>query len=76
MLTCDPSELIAEHRRRIEAEAEQLRLLAQLPRQPNLVRRGLAAACFRVAVWLDAPAGYVELPEVGPEDWVRPWASV
>ena len=76
MLTIDPSEIIADHRRALLAEIEHERLLALVPSQPNLVRRGLAAVCYRAAQWLDAPAGYVQLPEAGPEDWVRPWASV
>ena len=55
------------------------RLIAQLPHGPSpaaTMRRGLAVACYRLATWLDAPAGYVQLPDVGPEDWVTPWAGV
>jgi hypothetical protein len=79
MLNLDPIQLIDEHRRRLEAEAEQERLIAMLPPAPSpaaAARRGLALACYRLATWLDAPAGYVQMPEAGPEDWVTPWASV
>ncbi len=79
MLNLDPIQLIDDHRRWLEAEAEHERLVAQLPHRPSPaedVRRGLALACYRLASWLDAPAGYVQLPEAGPEDWATPWASV
>jgi hypothetical protein len=76
MLTIDPTELVTAHRRDLYAEAEQERLAGLLPTRPSAARRGLALICYRVAAWLDAPPGYVELPEAGPEEWVTPWASV
>ena len=79
MLGIDPTELIAERRRELELEAERERLMALLPAGPSApssMRRGLALACYRLATWLDEPAGYVQIPEAGPEDWVTPWASV
>jgi hypothetical protein len=79
MMNLDSTQLLDEHRRQLEAEAEHERLIAQLPHGPSpaaTMRRGLALACYRLATWLDAPAGYVQLPDVGPEDWVTPWAGV
>ena len=76
MLTDDPYSLYATHRQDLIVEAERDRLAASLPRRPSVVRKVLAVACVRVATWLDAPAGYVQLPEPGPEDWATPWASV
>jgi hypothetical protein len=76
MMSLEPMEMLAERRREIMADAERARLAAQLPRRESGLRRELAAACYRLANWLDAPAGYVQMPEPGPEDWAAPWASV
>ena len=76
MLSLDPIALIAERQREMMAEADRARLASQLPHRDSALRHGLAAACYRLANWLDAPAGYVQIPEAGPEDWVTPWASV
>jgi hypothetical protein len=78
MLSVDPVaiELIGERRREMMAEAERSRLAEQLPHRESGLRRGLATACYRLANWLDAPPGYVQIPEAGPEDWAAPWASV
>jgi hypothetical protein len=76
MLNYHPDEYVFDHQRELVAEANQARLASQLPQHESAVRRGLATACYRLANWLDAPSGYVQLPDPGPEDWVRPWASV
>ena len=76
MLNADPVALVSLHRADLLAEAERERLAAALPLRSSGVRRELALACQRVANWLDAPAGYVQLPDSGEEDWVGPWASV
>ena len=76
MLSNDSMSLAAMHRDDLMAEAERDRLLSQLPPRPSATRRVLAEACMRLAAWLDAPEGYVQIPEAGPEDWVTPWASV
>jgi hypothetical protein len=76
MLTLDPSELIFDHQQFLLEEARHAQLAAQLPARQSAVRRGLALVCYRLAAWLDAPAGYVQLPETGPEDLWRPMASM
>jgi hypothetical protein len=76
MLTNDPYSLYATHQQDLLDEANRERLVASLPPRPSVVRKVLAGACIRVATWLDAPAGYVQLPDPGPEDWATPWASV
>jgi len=71
-MSLDPSVLIYARRQRLIEEAEQQRLLAQLPRRdrgPHL-RRGLAIICHRLANWLDGSNGYVLLPESGRAYWV------
>ena len=65
MLTDDPYSLYATHRQDLLDEADRDRLAALLPPPQNAVRRTLAVACIRVATWLDAPAGYVQLPDPG-----------
>ena len=64
------------HRDELLAEAERDRMADLLPSRPSAPRRVLAEACIRLAAWLDAPEGYVQIPEAGPEDWVMPWANV
>jgi hypothetical protein len=76
MLNLDAGQLVTERQREIMAEIEHARLAAQLPRGEARLRRHLAGVCYRLANWLDAPAGYVQIPEAGPEDWAAPWASV
>ena len=76
MLSLDPIAMIAELQRERLKEARQARLASELPHEPSALRRDLATACYRLAHWLDAPAGYVQMPEPGPEDWATPWASV
>jgi len=76
MLSMDPIAMIADRQRELIEEASKARLLSELPQQPSAVRRELATVCFRLAHWLDEPAGYVQMPDPGPEDWATPWASV
>jgi hypothetical protein len=76
MMTFDHDALVAARQNDLLAQAEQDRLAALVPAQAGGLRRELAVLCFRVATWLDTSAGYVQLPEAGPEDWVTPWASV
>ena len=76
MLNLHPDVLATERQREFLAEAERQRLIELLPAHQSGWRRELAAACYRLATWLDEPAGYVQLPEPGPEDWVTPWARV
>jgi hypothetical protein len=76
MLNIHPEGLINERQRELLAEADRQRLIAQLPVQQSAWRRELAAVCYRLATWLDEPAGYVQLPDPGPEDWVSPLLGV
>ena len=76
MISYNPDEFVIGRQFELMAEAEHQRLVAQLPAQQNGWRHDLAAACFRLASWLDEPAGYVQMPEPGPEDWAAPLASV
>jgi hypothetical protein len=76
MTLFDPEMQIALRRQDMLAEAERERLLAQLPPHQGGIRQAIALACVRVANWLDAPAGYVQLPDPGPEDLTAPWVSV
>ena len=76
MINYFPEEFMLGRQTELMAEAEHQRLVAQLPVQQSGWRRELATACFRLASWLDEPAGYVQMPEPGPEDWVAPLASV
>jgi hypothetical protein len=65
MLTDDPYSLYATHRQDLLDEADRDRLAALLPPGQSALRKALAVACIRVATWLDAPAGYVQLPDQG-----------
>ena len=79
MLTNEHFELATSHRNDLIAEIERDRLAALVPAQPSVLthaRHGLARMCVRLAGWLDEPAGYVQMPEAGPEDWVTPWVGV
>jgi hypothetical protein len=76
MTLLDTEMQIALRRQELLADADRERLLAQLPRHQGGVRQAVALACVRVANWLDAPAGYVQLPDPGPEDLTAPWVSV
>lgn len=76
MLNIDPTELVHTRQRELLDEAERERLIQKLPPRSLGVRKALAVACYRVASWLDSPAGYVQMPDPGSEDWARPWASV
>ena len=76
MLNVDHEALVAARQNELLAEAERDRLAGLVPAQPGGLRRVLAVVCYRLATWLDAPAGYVQMPDAGPEDWVTPWASV
>lgn len=76
MLNIDPTELVHTKQRELLDEADRERLAQQLPPRPSGVRRAMAVACFRVASWLDSPAGYIQMPDPGPEDWATPWARV
>jgi len=62
----DPTDFLAEHRREMQAQADHDRLVASLPSRPSVLtvaRNALAGLCLRAAAWLDAPAGYVQIPE-------------
>lgn len=76
MLNIDPTELVYTRGRELLDEAERERLIQQLPPRASGVRRALAVACFRVASWLDGPAGYVQMPDPAAEEWATPWAGV
>ena len=76
MLNIQPDDYVFDHQRELQAEANQARLVSQLPARDSALRHHLASACVRLANWLDAPAGYVQLPDPGAEDWVTPLASV
>jgi hypothetical protein len=76
MISYNPDEFVIWRQSELMAEAEKQRLVAHIPAQQNGWRHDLAAACFRLASWLDEPAGYVQMPEPGPEDWAAPLASV
>jgi hypothetical protein len=76
MLYMDPVELMTAHQRELMDEAHRARLASEVPHQPSAIRRELATVCYRLAHWLDAPAGYVQMPDPGLEDWVTPWASL
>jgi hypothetical protein len=76
MLNMDAVALVAERQRELIEEANRVRLASELPQQASVVRRELATVCYRLAHWLDEPAGYVRMPEPGPEDWATPWAGV
>ena len=76
MLNMHPDDYVFDHQHELLAEANSARLASQLPKGEPVIRRLLATVCYRLANWLDAPAGYVQLPDPGPEDWVAPLASV
>jgi hypothetical protein len=76
MLANDPAAYVALRAQDLLAEAEQDRLASKLPPRSYGVRHDLALVIRRVAAWLDEPPGYVQLPDPGPEDWVRPWVGV
>jgi hypothetical protein len=76
MMTFDHDALVAARQNEILAQAQRDRLAALVPAQPGGFRRTLAVICVRLATWLDAPAGYVQMPDAGQEDWATPWASV
>jgi hypothetical protein len=76
MMIVDPEMLLELRRQELLEEAKRERLISQLPHRDGAVRRSLAQACVKLANWLDAPAGYVQLPDPGPEDLTAPWAAV
>ena len=76
MFSLNPDDIVYARQQEFLAEAERQRLIARLPAQQNGWRHELATACVRLATWLDEPAGYVQMPEPGPEDWAAPLASV
>ena len=41
------------------------------PARTEAVRHELAAACLRLADWIDNPKLYLQQPESGRVDWVR-----
>jgi hypothetical protein len=49
----DVTVLVDLRRRELLHEAKLARLAAEVPRHPSAVRRELALACHRLAVWLD-----------------------
>jgi hypothetical protein len=71
----DPAAFIAIRRQQLLAEADSVRLAAQLPRRSSAARHGLAVACYRLANWLEAPSRYVRASDPGPEHWASPWAN-
>ena len=72
----DPSAVIATQHQQLLAEAERERLVALLPKTPSGVRHDLAAACIRLANWLDESERYLQPADSGPEDWVVRSANV
>ena len=75
----DLSHLVTTHQGSLLAEAENDRLVAQLPQTHAGVRRGLAHACLRLATWLDDATdrtGYVRASDSGPADWATRTLSV
>jgi hypothetical protein len=76
MMTLDHDTLVYERQNELLAAAERDRLASLVPAQPGGLRRELAVVCLRLATWLDAPSGYVQIPDPGREDWATPWASV
>ena len=75
----DLSHLVASHQNNLLDEADNDRLVAQLPPTHSGVRHGLAHACLRLATWLDDPTdrtGYVRASDSGPADWATRSLSV
>ena len=68
MLDLNP--LIDSKHQMLLDEAERERLAAQLPRTSGGLRHALAAACYRLAGWVDA-SRYVQPSESGPANWAR-----
>ncbi|MDQ3809292.1 MAG: hypothetical protein M3336_03280 [Chloroflexota bacterium] len=70
----DLGDLIACRQQALLEEAAHERLLALLPRRPGALRRGLAAACYRMADWLDT-SRYSQTASSGGESFSREAAS-
>jgi hypothetical protein len=75
MMMIDPAMFVSTRRQELLAEADSMRLAAQLPRRRSSARHGLAVACYRLANWLEAPSRYLRASDSGPEDWASPWAN-
>ena len=66
----DLMQLHASMRQDLFKQLEQDRLAAQLPRRRSMLRHAVAAACRRLAQWLDNTSGrYVQPSQSGPADW-------
>ena len=70
-MMCDPSLFADLKYKDLLVEADRERLAAQVRRQRSPVRHELAAACYRLADWIDRPKQYLQQPESGRVDWVR-----
>jgi hypothetical protein len=68
---CDLSVVADLKREDLLVEAERERLAAQVRRESSPMRHELAAACLRLADWIDSPKRYLQRAESGRVDWVR-----
>ena len=67
----DPVRFADLRRKDLLIEADRERLANQAPRPRSALRHELAAACIRLADWIDSPKRYLQQPESGRMDWVR-----
>jgi hypothetical protein len=67
----DPTLLVQAHREDLLQEAERERLATLARPHASTVRQHMAAACNRVADWLDEPTRYDSPAESGHSDWVN-----
>ncbi len=70
-MMCDLTVVADLKRKELLVEADRERLAAQVRRERSPMRHELAAACFRLADWIDNPKRYLQRPESGRVDWVR-----
>ena len=70
-MMCDLNLFADLKRKDLLREAEHERLVAQVRRQGSPVRHELAAACYRLADWIDNPKRYLQRSESGRVDWAR-----
>ena len=70
-MMCDLSVVADLKCKELLVEADRERLAAQVRRQRSPVRHELAAACYRLADWIDSPKRYVQRSEPGRVDWAR-----
>ena len=70
-MMCDLTVVADLKRKELLVEADRERLAAQVRRERSPMRHELAAACLRLADWIDDPKRYLQRPESGRVDWVR-----